>query len=131
MVVYKNSYIWPAWVQGQQQETLMTKKKGYIYACCKYCNDHGSYDISWTMLVVHNRDQPEIQGTPNKIHTSHALQAAQCFYIVMKSFCGILLCCLDAPPIIKRNGIEFHDFWRIVKYAHFSILLLLFSFSQV
>ena len=43
----------------------------------------------------------------------------------MKTFCGILLCCLDAPAIIKRNGIECHDFSLIVKYAHFSILLLL------
>ena len=30
-------------------------------------------------------------------------------------FCGMLLCCFDAPAIIKRNG-------PIVKYAHFSIL---------
>ena len=37
---------------------------------------------------------------------------------------------LDAPPIIKRNGNEFHDYWRIVKYAYFSILFLfLFFFS--
>ena len=39
-------------------------------------------------------------------------------------FCG-LLCCLDSPSIIKRNGIEFCDFSRIVKYVHFSISLLL------
>ena len=43
----------------------------------------------------------------------------------MKTFCDILLCCLEAPAIIKRNGIEFYDFSWIVKYAHFSILLLL------
>ena len=43
----------------------------------------------------------------------------------MKTFCGILLCCLDASAIIKRNSIEFHDYSLIVKYAHFSILLLL------
>ena len=42
-----------------------------------------------------------------------------------------LLCCLDAPAIIKRNGIEFHDFSRIVKYAHFSILLLLLLLAAV
>ena len=38
-------------------------------------------------------------------------------------FFGIPLCCLDTPAIIKRNGIEFHNFSQIVKYAHFSILL--------
>ena len=36
----------------------------------------------------------------------------------MKTFCGILLCCLDASTIIKRNGIEYLDFSWIVKYAH-------------
>ena len=41
----------------------------------------------------------------------------------MKTFCGIFLCCLDALHIIKKNGIEFYDFWRTVKYAHFSIFL--------
>ena len=46
----------------------------------------------------------------------------------MKTFCGILLCCLDAPAFIKRNGNEFHDFLLIVKYAHFHILLLLLFF---
>ena len=46
-------------------------------------------------------------------------------YIVMKTFCSILLRCLDVLATTKRNGIEFHDSWRIVKYAHFSILLFL------
>ena len=46
-------------------------------------------------------------------------------YIVIKTFCGILFCRLDVLAIIKRNGIGFHDSWWIVKYAHFSILLLL------
>ena len=44
-------------------------------------------------------------------------------YIVMKTFCGIFLCCLDALHIIKKNGIAFNDFWRTVKYTHFSIFL--------
>ena len=44
----------------------------------------------------------------------------------MKTFYGIVLCCLDVPAIIERNDIEFHDYSRVVKYAHFSILLLLF-----
>ena len=35
------------------------------------------------------------------------------------------------PAIIKRNGIEFHDFSLIVKYAHFSILLLLLLLAAV
>ena len=49
----------------------------------------------------------------------------------MKNFCGILLCCLDAPAITKKNGIEFHDFSQIVKYDHLSILLLLLLLAQV
>ena len=47
-------------------------------------------------------------------------------YIVKKSFCGILLCCLDAPENIQRNGIEFYDFSQIMKYTHFSIFFFLF-----
>ena len=39
--------------------------------------------------------------------------------------------CLDAPAIIKRNGIEFHDFLQIAKYAHFSISLLILLLAQV
>ena len=39
------------------------------------------------------------------------------------------LCCLDAPVIIKRNGIGFHDFSRTVKYAHFSILIFYSYYS--
>ena len=39
-----------------------------------------------------------------------------------ENFCGIFL---DASAIIKRKGIELHNFPRIVKHAHFSIILLL------
>ena len=43
-------------------------------------------------------------------------------------FYGNILCYLDVPAIIKSNGIEFYDFSQTVKYAHFSILLLLLIF---
>ena len=46
-------------------------------------------------------------------------------YIVIKTFCGIILCCLDASVITTRNDNELHDFSKIMKYTHFSILLLL------
>ena len=49
----------------------------------------------------------------------------------MKTFCGILLCCLDASAITKKNGIKFNDFSQIVKYDHFSTLLLLLLLAQV
>ena len=60
------------------------------------------------------------------MHTNHAVKAAYALLLPQKTFCGIILCYLDAPAIIKRNGIEFYDFSRIVKYAYFSILLLFF-----
>ena len=56
----------------------------------------------------------KFKETPNRMHKNHVLKAANAFYIMMKIFCGILLWCLDAPQIIKSNGIEFHDFWQIV-----------------
>ena len=79
--------------------------------------------------MVHNRDRLEIWGKPliERIQTMPKKQP-NAFILAWKTFCGILLCCLDAPAIIKSNGIEFHDFLLIVKYAHFSILLLLFFF---
>ena len=49
----------------------------------------------------------------------------------MKTFCGILLCCLDASAIIKGNGTEFQDFSWIVKYAHFLFSLFMYLCTYV
>ena len=78
-----------------------------------------SFHVWWTMLAVHNKIDQKFRETPNRVYTNHAVKATKFFYIVMKTFCGILLYCLDASPIIKRYGIRLHDFWQIVKYAHF------------
>ena len=69
------------------------------------------------MLVVHNRDRLEILGKALIECTQTSLMLDE------KIFCGILLCCLDASIIIKRNGIEFHDFSWIVKNYEISIWL--------
>ena len=81
--------------------------------------------LSWTTLVVHNRYRLEIQGK-TLIERTQTMPWKQlnAFILEWKTFCGILLCCLDVSAIIKRSGIEFHDVSLIVKYTHFSILLI-------
>ena len=73
--------------------------------------------LSWTVLMVHNRDLPEILEKPliEYIWTMPSKQP-NAFILPWQTFSGILLWCLDAPAIIKRNDTEFHDFSQIVKY---------------
>ena len=82
--------------------------------------------LSWTTLAVHNRDWSEIQGK-NLMERTQPMSWKQhnAFILWWKAFCGILLCCLDALQTIKRNGIEFHDFWTDCEIYPFLNLVII------
>ena len=48
--------------------------KGFMFICNSREVTIGGVVISWTMLVVHNRDRPKTSENPNKMHTKMNFQ---------------------------------------------------------
>jgi len=85
--------------------------------------------VSWTTIVVHNRDRLEILWNFPIEHTKNHPRR---FRFTWKSVQTFLYNSLAHQNIVKRISYSVHSFWCVSKSAHFSILLLFFiSFKRL